>query len=106
MNNNIIIGGALTTVGGVARNRLARVSSTGSLDTTFNPNANGIVYALDVDIENNLLAGGAFTTLGTKTIPYFSWIGLIVSDFVPPTITSTSLASGSLLPIGNTTITT
>ena len=98
---NIIFWGAFTTVGVTARNRIARVSSTGGLDGSFNPNDNGTVYALWRDIEYNLLVWWTFTTLGTKTIPYFSWIGLLIPDSIPPIITSVSLSSGSLLPFGD-----
>lgn len=63
------------------------------------------MYALGKDQELNLLAGGAFTTMNAKIVAYFSWIGLN-TDFTPPTIDSISLLSGSLLPIGNFSITT
>ena len=36
----------------------------GSLDTTFNPGANGAVHALAVQPDGKILVGGAFTTLG------------------------------------------
>ena len=41
-DGKILIGGDFTTIGGVTRNRIARLNPDGSLDTTFNPNANGV----------------------------------------------------------------
>lgn len=43
--------------------------------------------------------------MSAKAVPYFAWVGLN-TDFVPPQIDSISLASGTLLPIGNLEITT
>ena len=39
-DGKILIGGGFTTIGGVARNRIARLNPDGSLDTGFDPNAN------------------------------------------------------------------
>ena len=40
-DGKILIGGSFTTVLGVARNNIARLNTDGTLDTAFNPNANG-----------------------------------------------------------------
>ncbi len=105
-SGNIIFWWAFTTVWWVTvRNRIARYSSTGVLDSTLNPNANNSVYALGNDQSFNLLVGWLFTTMSAKAVPYFAWVGLN-TDFVPPQIDSISLASGTLLPIGNLEITT
>lgn len=53
-NNKVLIGGKFTTVDGVARGRIARLNSDGSLDTTFNPGA-GATVATYVEV-NNILA--------------------------------------------------
>ena len=42
-NGKILIGGSFTTVGGVTRNRIARLNSDGTLDSSLNPNLNSIV---------------------------------------------------------------
>jgi len=57
------IGGDFTRVGGVARNHIARILSNGTLDPTWNPNANGSVRALAVS-GTTVYVGGAFTSIG------------------------------------------
>jgi hypothetical protein len=77
-NNVIYAGGQFTSVrppgaalgtGEVARNRIAAFNATtGALITTFNPNANGMVY--DVDVSPNgqyLYVAGSFTSIGGQT---------------------------------------
>lgn len=65
----VILGGAFTTLTpnatttAVTRNYLARVTSTGTLDTAFNPNLNGTVNSLAIDSTGRVIAGGAFTTV-------------------------------------------
>jgi uncharacterized delta-60 repeat protein/MYXO-CTERM domain-containing protein len=72
-SGNILIGGSFTTLqpGGsgatIARGRIARLSATGAVDETFAANFNNIVFALAVQTDGKILAGGGFTThqLGT-----------------------------------------
>src|SRR5437870_13692092 len=59
-DGKILIGGAFTTVLGVARNNIARLNTDGTLDA-FNPNANGTVYAIAVQADGKILAGGLFS---------------------------------------------
>ncbi len=47
----------------VTRNHIARLNADGTLDTGFNPNANGLVYAIAVQSDGKILLGGLFTTL-------------------------------------------
>ena len=56
------IGGDFTTVGGVARNNLAHIDASGSLDPLWDGDANGIVRALAVS-GTTVYAGGDFTTV-------------------------------------------
>ena len=66
-DGKILIGGDFTTLspnGGapVTRNHIARLNPDGTLDTAFNPNANGhAVYAIAVQADGKILAGGSFT---------------------------------------------
>ena len=65
-DGKVIIGGtfiALAPNGGasVARNRIARVNNNGTVDAAFNPNADNDVYALAVQGDGKILAGGFFS---------------------------------------------
>jgi uncharacterized delta-60 repeat protein len=68
-DGRILIGGDFTTLspnggGPVTRNRIARLNLDGTLDTAFNPNANGVVFAIAVQADGKILAGGQFTSVG------------------------------------------
>lgn len=66
-DKKIVFGGSFTQMSpagaGVvtARSNIARVNEDGSLDTTFDPSANGVVLALAQTSDNKILAGGFFT---------------------------------------------
>ena len=67
-----LVGGDFTTLGGggtgtPVRNRLARLNADGSLDTSFNPGANGYVATLALQPDGKILVGGNFTGLGGGT---------------------------------------
>ncbi len=68
-DGKIIIGGAFTALqpngssNSTARNRIARLNQDGTVDTTFNPNANDQIYQILVQPNGQILIGGAFTTL-------------------------------------------
>jgi uncharacterized delta-60 repeat protein len=52
--------GATTTT---TRNRIARFNADGTLDTAYNPNANGNVLVSALQPDGKLIIGGSFTTL-------------------------------------------
>jgi uncharacterized delta-60 repeat protein len=62
-DGNILIGGQFTTFNSTARNRIARLNSDGSLDTTFNPGtgADSFVQAFALQNDGRILIGGSFT---------------------------------------------
>ena len=68
-DGRVILGGAFTTLqpngapAATPRNHLARVNGDGSLDTAFDPNANGAVNALAALADGSVIAGGLFTAL-------------------------------------------
>ncbi|MEG3894539.1 DUF4347 domain-containing protein, partial [Microcoleus sp. SVA1_B6] len=72
INDWIYVGGTFTTIGGVTRNRIARLNSDGTVDPTFNPNANSEVDAIALDSSGNLIVGGAFTNIGGSTRNYIA----------------------------------
>ncbi len=58
-----MVGGDFTSMGSEACNRIARLNPDGSLDTGFNPNADGLVYTLTVQPDGKILVGGGFTSM-------------------------------------------
>jgi uncharacterized delta-60 repeat protein len=56
-----------STIGGQTRNRIARLNADGTLDTTFNPNANNYVYSIATQSDGKILVGGLFTSIGGQT---------------------------------------
>ena len=64
-SGKVMIGGGFTNVGGTPINRIARLNSDGSLDTTFDPGSGPTnwVYALAVQDDGKVLIGGAFNTV-------------------------------------------
>ncbi|MCX6857183.1 MAG: delta-60 repeat domain-containing protein [Verrucomicrobia bacterium] len=68
-DGKILIAGAFTTLQpntaptATTRNRIARLNTDGTLDTSFNPNASTAVNALSLQPDGKILIGGAFTTL-------------------------------------------
>lgn len=57
-----MIGGTFTQVSSTARNRIARLNSDGSLDESFNPNANDAIYSL-FPHGTGVIVGGGFTSI-------------------------------------------
>lgn len=54
-DGKIIVGGTFTNIVATARNRIARITSTGALDTTFNPNASSTVTDMEVQSDGYIL---------------------------------------------------
>lgn len=65
-DGKIVIGGEFTFVHGVARNRIARLNSDGTLDNTFAPAANHRVLAMLRQPDGKLVIGGNFTSINTS----------------------------------------
>ncbi len=68
-DGKILIGGDFANFNGVARNRIARLNSDGSLDTSFDSGAgpNGAVSAIVFKGNGEIYVGGNFTQYGTST---------------------------------------
>ncbi len=62
-DGKILVGGFFTAIGGSSRNHIARLLSTGAVDTTFNPNANGEVRSIVVQADG-IIIGGVFDSVG------------------------------------------
>jgi uncharacterized delta-60 repeat protein len=68
-SGNIIIGGSFIRYNGTTRNRIARLTSSGALDSTFNVGTgfNNTVYAIAIDASGNIIVGGGFTSYNGST---------------------------------------
>jgi len=51
---------------GTTRNHLARLNPNCTLDSAFNPGANGPVTSLALQADGKILVGGSFTTLADR----------------------------------------
>jgi uncharacterized delta-60 repeat protein len=63
-DGKVLVGGRLTTLGGLTRFGLGRLNADGTLDTTFDPGTDSYVYALAVQADGKILVGGYFSVLG------------------------------------------
>ncbi|NDF01628.1 MAG: hypothetical protein EB034_25705, partial [Verrucomicrobia bacterium] len=69
-DGRVVIGGGFTSVNGLARNRIARLNSDGSVDATFNigSGANDVVSVIHLQpTDGSVLIGGSFTVLNGMT---------------------------------------
>jgi uncharacterized delta-60 repeat protein len=66
-DGKMLVGGSLTQLNGVTRNRLVRLNTDGTEDTAFYANLgtgfDNIVWTLAVQSDGKILVGGQFTTL-------------------------------------------
>ena len=112
-NGQIIISGkftAITPTGSstaVTRNYVARLNADGTLDSVFNPNANGVVYAVAYQPNGQIVIGGSFTTVqpsGSAApvtrnhIARFNTDGTLDSSFDPNT--DKTVLSLAIVPTG------
>jgi hypothetical protein len=68
------VGGVFSTVNGVARNNLVRITSDGTVEP-WNPNPNGIIYKLIAN-QDTLFTIGSYTTIGGAARNYLSGVDL------------------------------
>lgn len=63
-DGNILIGGNFTSYNGTSVNRIVRLTTTGSIDTSFvyGSGFNNIVNAIAIQNDGNILVGGNFTS--------------------------------------------
>jgi len=69
-DGKILVGGDFSganSIGGATRNRIARLDAMSGLADSFNPNADLIVYAIAIQTDGKILAGGEFTNIGGQT---------------------------------------
>lgn len=73
-SGGLIIGGGFTQVAGVARGRIARLNSSGTLDNTYatGTGANDRVNTLAIQPDGKVLIGGNFTTVHGTSRTYLA----------------------------------
>jgi len=69
----IVVGGNFSVAGQLYTD-IARLNANGSLDTSFNPGtgANGIVHSLGWQLNNQIVAGGEFTSVNGGSYNYLT----------------------------------
>lgn len=95
-SNNLYIGGKFSSVGGTPRNNVAVINQTSAILSTWNPNANNSVYAIQ-PTDNGVFIGGAFTKVQDVDLLYLAKVngftGDVISEFAPEITTSSSSGS-------------
>jgi hypothetical protein len=78
------IGGHFATVDGTPRSNVAAIRSDGTLDPTWNPSTDGIVYALAASSDGSkVFLGGTFTTVGGTSHPRIAAVTQDTGALVP-----------------------
>jgi uncharacterized delta-60 repeat protein len=85
-DGRVVVGGFLTSVDGVSRNRVAMLRSNGALETSFDPGtgANGTVYS--VLVSGYVYVGGGFSSFNGQPAPGIAALygtGQMVPAFSP-----------------------
>ena len=94
-DGKIIIGGNFTSYNGNVINRIARLNTDGTLDTTFNPGtgANGYVYTTSIQSDGKIIIGGRFASfngISRNGIARLNTDGTLDATFDPGTGTGTN----------------
>jgi len=67
-DGRIVVGGAFSTIGGVARPRIARIHPNGAVDPSFDANMpSGTVLALAIQSDGRVVVGGNIANIGGTT---------------------------------------
>ena len=95
-DGKIVLGGAFTSWNGVTVNRIVRLNSDGTRDTTFTTNtgtgANSSVVSIAVQSDGKILIGGGFSTWNGTTVGY---IVRLNSDGTRVTTFTTNTGTGA-----------
>ncbi len=102
-DGKVVLGGAFSTVDGVAHERLARLNADGVPDAAFQAGAGDVVRSLAIQPDGHILVGGVFTTingLAHNRIARLLPDGTIDPGFMTGTGASAMVRSFALLPDG------
>jgi uncharacterized delta-60 repeat protein len=105
-DGKIILGGAFATYNSTTVNRIVRLNTDGSRDTSFvtGTGFNGSTYSLAIQSDGKIIVGGAFTTYNGSSAPYIVRLntdGSIDSTFATGTGFNSSVNSVLVQPDGN-----
>ncbi len=62
-DGKILVGGDFTTLAGQTRNRIGRLNIDGTLDTSFNAEADSVVFHIAVQPDGKIIIAGFFTSV-------------------------------------------
>ena len=79
----LIVGGQFSTIGGAARNNLARLNLDGSVDAAFNPGANGAVRALVIQRDGRIVDVSVEQSSGRADLDYLASRALQLAKLPP-----------------------
>jgi uncharacterized delta-60 repeat protein len=104
-DGKVIVGGAFMRMGNRNRSHIARLTSSGALDTSFNPGsgADNPVFALALQPDGRILLGGDFATfngISRKGITRIHPNGVNDATFQPGTGAGGTVFALALLPDG------
>ena len=104
-DGKIIVGGNFTRINNVTRNRLARLNTDGTTDTSFNPGAglDNSVFAIAVQPDGKILVGGSFTSYNGVARPGLARLlpdGTLDSGFIANVNQSQTVYSIAIQPDG------
>ena len=104
-NGSLVLGGAFTMIGSDVRNRIARLTPAGALDTTFDPGGgfNGPVYTIARQADGKFIVGGVFTLIDGNTrnnIARLNPDGSFDVTFAPGTGADASVDAVAIQPDG------
>ena len=104
-DGKIVIGGGFTSYNGIAINRIARLNTNGTIDTTFNlgTGANNIVRATSIQSDGKIIIGGGFTSyngIAINCIARLNTNGSLDATFNPGTGANSHVYNASILTDG------
>ncbi len=96
-DGKIIAGGDFSgpnSIGGQMRNFIARLDPVTGAADLFDPNASSVVFAVAVQPDGKILAGGSFTTIGGQTRNHMARLDPAsgLADSYDPSVSSTVFA--------------
>jgi uncharacterized delta-60 repeat protein len=104
-DGKILIAGSFTSYNGTTSNRIARLNSDGSLDTSFNisTGAGNTINAMVLQPDGKILIGGSFTTYAGTSINRIARLntdGTLDSTFNPGTGANSTVRTFAVQPDG------